>query len=182
MKTIILFLFLPIGLCLARPVDFTALNQVPSQRAAAYKAYQRSTNGTPEERGKGMQKYVDDLRGIVVELRDRYYTRSGSEAKDEDLLVTDEMLKSVEQMALLIENIKYPQNIAAGSSLWYEKEVHARKVRLLEMIILRMSRAIVQESWNWQAPGTPRSSFDYKAWLEAWYASVEEIPVPDAFD
>ena len=93
--------------------------------------------------------------------------------------MSDELLKSIEQMARLQENIKYPRNVVAGSDLFYERRVFIRRVYLTEKIILRMTRAIVDESWDWDAKGTPRAKFDYAGWLATWEASGRSTIDPD---
>ncbi len=143
-------------------------------RASAFQRYEKGANGSPEERGNAEQAYIKELTAIAFKLRDTYYKR-GPSANDyeERLQVSDALLENVESWALLQEDIGYPKNVVAGSGLSYEREVFMRRVQLTEQIILKMSKAIVRESWDWDAKGAPPTPFEYKAWLAAWYSSGE---------
>lgn len=166
--------FLVAVVCLGSPVDFGVLNQVPPMREAAFQRYEKGANGSPEERGNAEHAYIKDLAAIAFKLRDTYYNR-GPAANDYEkrLQVSEVLLNSIESWTLLLENIGYPKNVVAGSGLFYEREVFMRRVQLTEQVILKMSKAIVRESWDWEAKGAPPIPFDYKAWLAAWYSSGE---------
>lgn len=164
------------------PVDFGPLNRVPEERAQAWRRYQKGLNGTPAERGASMREYEENLTRIVLELRNAYYVRPATPNANPEAQVSDQMIESIGKMASLLENIEYPKNVAAGSSLHYASDVHLHKVHLLEAVILRMAKAISRESWDWAAAGAPRTPFDYATWISAWYAAGEEIPAPDKLD
>jgi hypothetical protein len=146
-------------------------------RAEAYNRFQRGAMIGGQAKGEAQVKYIKDLTAIAFKLRDSYYTRIVvPDGYEETLQVSDDLLNSLEKTARLLENLQYPRNIVTGSGLLYEEDVFARRVHLTELVILRMSKAIVRESWDWEAKGSPPTPFDYKAWLVSWNRSGGEKP------
>jgi hypothetical protein len=149
-------------------------------RSVAFKRYEAGSSIGGAARGAAEERYVRDLTAILQKLRDSYYKRIVvPDGYQETLQVSDELLKSIESMARLQENVKYPRNVAAGSDLFFEQELFNRRVHLTEDIILRMSRAIVNESWDWDAKGSPRARFDYDAWMVSWKLAAKEFSPSD---
>lgn len=177
----LLFLFLIcffVTIAYAKPVDFTVLNEVPGLRAKAYQRMKPTLSGSSGEIETAAVRYFEDLSAIIVKLRNTYYSRLVvPDGYSETLQVSDDLLASINKMAVLLTNIETPSNVAAGGCSGYPAAISNRRIKLAEMVILRMSKAIVSESYDWEKKDAPRTAFDYRAWLAAWYSSADEIPI-----